>query len=122
MAEYLNAKCSICGKKYHVCADCANTKSFMPWKTIACSIDCYKIFIALRDYTNGYSTKEDIKPILEKCDLSELGNYEDNIKNSIMEILKKPVTKKTRNIIKKTDENKLNDTIHIKDDCASVEE
>lgn len=102
MAEYLNAKCSICGTKYHVCNDCKNTKSFTPWKMVACSMNCYKIFMALRDYTNGYAAKEETKNILKDSDLSNLETFEENIKASIKNILKERNPKRSRKTVKKT--------------------
>lgn len=51
MAEYLNATCSICGKKYHLCSTCENIKTFAPWRNITDTIDCYKIFLVLSEYT-----------------------------------------------------------------------
>lgn len=100
MAEYLNARCSICGTKYHVCNDCSNTKAFTPWRKIVCSIDCYKIYMALSAYTNGYATKEETKSILKEYDLSQLDTFEENIKASIKEILKEDKPKKVRKAAK----------------------
>jgi hypothetical protein len=87
MADYLNGTCSVCGKPYHICGDCTNTKSFSPWRTVADSLNCYKIFLILRDYTNGYTIKSEARELLQKCDLSGLENFQKNIKNSILEIL-----------------------------------
>lgn len=83
MAEYLNATCSICGTKYHICNSCSNTKSFTPWRVITCSKDCYQIFLALCAYTNGYATKEETKDALTRCNLCNLQTFEKNIKTSI---------------------------------------
>lgn len=88
VSDYLNTTCTICGTKYHVCGSCANAKTFKPWRTIACSINCYKIFMALNSYTNGYATKEETRTILEELDLSNLETLEENIKASIQEILR----------------------------------
>lgn len=87
MKEYLNAKCSICGIRYHICNSCANTKSFTPWRTIACSANCYKIFMALSAYTNGLATKEETRDILKSSDLTYFEMFEDNIRSSIRNIL-----------------------------------
>lgn len=97
MAEYLNAKCSICGEKYHVCDDCLNTRTFTPWRKIACSINCYKIFIALNDFTNKRETKERTRQFLSELDLSELESFEENIKLKIKEIMSQP-KRKTRDV------------------------
>ncbi|EXG87844.1 hypothetical protein K413DRAFT_4745 [Clostridium sp. ASBs410] len=92
----LNAKCSICGKKYHVCHTCSNTISFTPWRKITDTTNCYKIFLILRDYTNGYVDKESTRDLLNGCDLKELDTYEDNIKKTINEILKSETVAKSK--------------------------
>lgn len=86
--ENLNATCSICGKKYHTCVTCSEIKSFMPWRTIVDTVNCYKIFLILRDYTNKSKTKESAKADLEKCDLSEISTFIPEVKSAIEEILK----------------------------------
>lgn len=86
--ENLNATCSICGKKYHMCVTCNEVKSFMPWRTIVDTVNCYKIFLILRDYTNKAKTKERAKADLEKCDLSEISIFIPEVKSVIEEILK----------------------------------
>ncbi len=86
--ENLNATCSICGKKYHMCVTCNDVKSFMPWRTIVDSVNCYKIFLILRDYTNKAKSKEDTKTKLKKCDLSEVNIFIPEVKTVIEEILK----------------------------------
>lgn len=65
MAEKMNARCSICGKGYHVCSTCKSTKTLTPWKTIADTVDCYKIFITTKQYVDKVITKEKAKEILE---------------------------------------------------------
>lgn len=86
--ENLNATCSICGKKYHMCVTCSEVKSFMPWRTIVDTVNCYKIFLILRDYTNKAKTKESAKADLEKCDLSGISIFIPEVKSTIEEILK----------------------------------
>jgi len=86
--ENLNATCSICGKKYHMCVTCSEVKSFMPWRTIVDTVNCYKIFLILRDYTNKSKTKESAKADLEKCDLSEISTFIPEVKSAVEEILK----------------------------------
>lgn len=87
MAEYFNAKCCICGQKYHICNSCANQKRTLSWRKIACSPNCYQIFLALSARTNGYETPEGTRFSLQKCDLTGLSSFEDNIRTSIQHIL-----------------------------------
>lgn len=91
MAEKINAYCDICGCGYHICNSCKDIKSFTPWRTITDTMDHYKIFLVLSNYTN---TKDKVKAKqeLETCDLSELETFRPEIKAVIKEI---------------TDENKI---------------
>lgn len=42
MAEYLNAVCKVCGKKYHHCEKCEQIGS---WRAVACSPECWNIWV-----------------------------------------------------------------------------
>lgn len=42
MAEYLNAVCKVCGKKYHHCEMCEQIGS---WRAVACSTECWNIWV-----------------------------------------------------------------------------
>jgi hypothetical protein len=87
MSETLNHTCSICGSKYHACVGCSDVKSFTPWKTIVDTIEHYKIFIILRDYTNQTIDVNEAKKLLLQRDLVGLENFNLEIKNVIGEIL-----------------------------------
>ena len=86
--ENLNATCSICGEKYHMCISCSEVQSFTPWRSIVDRINCYKIFLILKDYTNNTKPKEMAKSELNKCDLSELNAFIPEVKIVIENILK----------------------------------
>ena len=45
-----NHNCIICGEGYYYCNDCGAMKSFMPWRRVACSIECYQTYLAFMDY------------------------------------------------------------------------
>lgn len=87
MAEKNNAVCSICGKGYYMCISCKDTMRLHPWKIYTDTSEHYKIFQIIR----GYSTKVyDIKEAQEKLknvDLSDLEEFNDNIKATIKKIL-----------------------------------
>lgn len=86
MSEKFNSICDICGKPYRVCNSCTDIKSFTPWRTITDTMDHYKIFLVLSNYTN---TKDKVraKQELETCDLSELETFRPEIKAVIKEIM-----------------------------------
>lgn len=87
MLEYLNAVCAVCGRKYHVCNDCKSTRTFAPWRTIADSVNCYRIYLILQDYHNGYLDGGAARERLSGCDLSEIETYAEHIRMAVWEIL-----------------------------------
>lgn len=89
MSELLNGVCDICGKRYSVCKTCQTVKTFKPWRTITDTLEHYKIFIALSEYTKT-KNKEEAKEQLSHCDLSDLESFPDRIKNVIKEITIEP--------------------------------
>lgn len=91
MSEPLNGVCDICGKRYSVCKTCQTVKTFKPWRTITDTLEHYKIFIALSEYTKT-KNKEEAKEQLSHCDLSGLESFPDRIKNVIKEITIEPKT------------------------------
>lgn len=91
MSEPLNGVCDICGKRYSVCKTCQTVKTFKPWRTITDTLEHYKIFIALSEYTKT-KNKEEAKEQLSHCDLSDLESFPDRIKNVINEIIIEPKT------------------------------
>ena len=92
MAEYLNAKCAICEKKYHLCKTCEDVKTFPPWRTVTDTIDCYKIFLVLSEYTKT-KNKEQAKKELSTCNLKEKDVFAPHIKAAIDEIMAEPEVK-----------------------------
>ena len=100
----INAYCSICGNGYHVCCTCAEQRIFKPWRSVADTIDHYKIYMAIHGYTIS-NNKEKAKDELEKCDLSDLENFRPEIRKVIKEILVKPKCQKPVLKKEKTDVN-----------------
>ena len=103
MSEPLNGVCDICGKRYSVCKTCQTVKTFKPWRTITDTLEHYKIFIALSEYTRT-KNKEEAKEQLSHCDLSDLESFPDRIKNVIKEITVEPKWK----LLKKQKKFRLN--------------
>ena len=86
MSLKLNAECDICGKKYHACNTCPDSLTLKPWRSVTDTIEHYKIFLVLSEYTN---TKDKVKAKaeLEKCNLSDKETFNANIKAIIDEIM-----------------------------------
>lgn len=85
MSKELNATCSICGERYHVCNTCKSIKTLKPWRTITDTIDCYKIYMIIHDYKNGVLTKENARKKLDECALPN--KIQKHIKAAIDEIM-----------------------------------
>lgn len=86
MGEKYNAHCSICGKPYSICKSCSNVKSFIPWRTVADTIEHYMIYMAIHGYTLS-KNKAKAKQELNKCDLSGLKSFHPEIQKIIDEIM-----------------------------------
>ena len=43
-----NHTCIICGRRYHACDACRNVTLFTPWRTVACTADCYSLYLLIR--------------------------------------------------------------------------
>ena len=112
MALENNAICDICGKPYHVCQTCKEITYFKQRRTVTDTFPHYMIFLAISDYTRT-KDKQKAKEALSKCDLTDLENFNKDIKKVIHEIIDDPIvtekkkqknyTKKNKTIIK-TDE------------------
>lgn len=45
--------CKVCGKQYKTCNACNEIKSFETWRNIACSIECYQMWMTLFEFNRG---------------------------------------------------------------------
>lgn len=86
MESKTNAVCDICGRSYKVCRTCQGIQSFKPWRTIVDTLEHYRIFLVLSEYTNTHD-KEKAKHDLGYCNLDELDTFTENTKKAISEIL-----------------------------------
>lgn len=112
MALENNAVCAICGKPYRVCHTCQNIKSFLPWRTITDTLPHYIIYLAIYNY-NLTKDKVKAKAELSECDLTELNNFDKDVKKIIEEIMAedktaetsktKPQSTKTNKVVKNND-------------------
>ena len=85
MAEKLNGTCAICGKKYEVCVTCRSIVSFRPWRTVTDTMECFKIYDIIHDYSLGKITKEEARKRLKLRTIPE--ELQDHIRLVIDEIM-----------------------------------
>lgn len=87
MSKTPNSVCAICGKPYYCCNDCKSTKSFTPWRRVTDTMEHYKIFLILKDYTNQAISKQDASEMLQRCNLAGLDTFKEDIRAAIIEIM-----------------------------------
>lgn len=86
-SQYLNATCSICSKKYHMCASCKDLMALQPWKIHTDTAEHYKIYQVLLGYNTKVYDIAEAKARLLNIDLSDKDIYATEIKEVINEIL-----------------------------------
>ena len=96
--EY-NAKCAICGTSYHKCNSCPDSK-LKPWLSIVDTINHFKIYTIIADYTNKKIDKNVAKELLDKCDISDYKYFVPEISNVIEKIVKQEVKRTKRSTSK----------------------
>lgn len=67
MSTEPNAVCAVCGSKYKICLSCRNTARLTPWRAIADTAGCYKIYMVIHDYTNHKISKKRAGELLKNC-------------------------------------------------------
>lgn len=121
-SQYLNATCSICGEKYHMCASCKDLMALQPWKIHTDTAEHYKIYQVLLGYNTKVYDIAEAKAKLLNIDLSDKDTYATEIKEVINEILayedkpveiEKPVENDTTKKVKPTSKKgkKANKTV-----------
>ena len=93
MSESKKATCSICGAKYDLCLSCRKELAVKPWKEVADTENCYKLYMCLLQFNNGYLSKEDAKKQLERIDYN-IDELRDNVKENINKIISAPTSSK----------------------------
>lgn len=78
--------CIVCGKSYTACLSCRNQDRIKPWRSITDTIDCYKIFLIISQYNNGYVSKEEAKKQLEAVSFNKK-NLKVSVQRKIDEII-----------------------------------
>lgn len=92
MSNTSNATCAICGKPYEVCRTCQSITSFKPWRTITDTMECYKIYMIIHQYTTKTLTISEAKKQLSVRELPEtLQSHIRKIVDEIMAYKETPV-------------------------------
>lgn len=111
----INTYCKICGKGYYSCNSCLTQKTIKPWRSIVDSIEHYKIYLVIHEYTIS-KNKENAKQALQNCNLFGLETFNPEIISVINEIMSEPSK------IKYGSRNKRNNTDNISEVEQTKEE
>lgn len=92
------AVCTVCGKTYKTCLSCKNLDVTKPWRSITDTVDCYKIFLIISQYNNGYITKDEAKQQLGAISFNKK-DLKESVQNKITEIMS--ASEATKKIVSK---------------------
>lgn len=105
MSEKINHWCIVCGRGYHACDACENTKNYTPWRSLTDSAEHFKIFTILRDYSDKRISRDEARKLLSGMDLSHSDTFKDSAKKVLDEILKEtPARRRSPRKKKETDD------------------
>lgn len=81
-------KCLVCGNEYIYCRSCPKDARKETWYALYDNENCKNISQALTDYNFNKITKEEVKELLSKCDLSI--NLKEYYRNTLNVVMAKP--------------------------------
>ena len=79
----LNRKCVVCGKEYSYCPSCGQDSDKPGWMTTFCGENCRSVYHACAGHYAGQLKDEEVKKMLEKCDLSNKENFTESVQKVI---------------------------------------
>ena len=119
MSEVKKAVCIICGRQYDVCLSCKDQDKIKPWRSITDFAVCYKIFLAITQYNNGYISKEEAKRQLEEFKFNK-SDLKDSVRAKVDEIMSVSVSRSKKSSKAndvKTENIENTETVENENDC-----
>lgn len=83
----LNRVCFTCGKKHSYCPTCYDDMSLETWHIMFDNENCKNIFNIVNKHFYKYITDDEAILQLEKCDLSNMKEFNEDIVKGINDIL-----------------------------------
>lgn len=126
MSQNINTHCAICGKGYHLCLSC-NKDNSAEWKKHTDTAEHYKIFQILKGNFLGIYTDKEANEKLSNVDLSDMKDFNSEVKAAIKKIQKSQVEQSANEVSKsngffKKDKKSTDTTPNIKDVAGVVTE
>lgn len=83
-------KCICCGSSYQYCPNCGKFNGKPKWMISYDEESCKDLFNAVSGYNMGVVTKEQLKAVLDKHNITDYSKYKDSIKNLLTELFSAP--------------------------------
>jgi hypothetical protein len=84
--DKLNKTCIVCGEKYSYCNTCREYAKQPLWKSLFDKETCKDVFHIVSDYLQGTVDRDTTVDRLSHCDLSNVDNYKQSIRDAIKEL------------------------------------
>lgn len=102
-----NRTCIVCGERYYYCPSCQDDMR-PTWHVLFHEENCKNIFNILENHFLEKISTESAYEQLNKCDLSKIDNFREDIKNQATDIIKKAKEKikrkrTTKKVVKSDD-------------------
>lgn len=103
--DRLDHTCIVCGQAYHSCDNCERIKSFTPWRSLCDTFNHYSVYLAIKSFEAGFSTKEEAITELKRLGVTKTSyaNWTDGAKARLDEIFASPKMKITKKIHNETE-------------------
>ena len=95
--------CVTCGKHYHMCKNCANTKiPYVAWRATACSPDCYAVSEAINAHYYNRITAKEAKEKFEAANWQKIEHILPDVQEYIVKVMleagdeSKPTQRRTK--------------------------
>lgn len=88
--------CKCCEKLYYYCPSCKRYVDKPQWMILFDQESCKELFNMVSAYNMNRATKEDIKSVLDKYEITDYSEYKDSIKNLLNELFPPYVPKKKK--------------------------
>lgn len=82
-----NKKCILCGREYRYCPSCKEHEDKPIWMNSYCSESCKDLFLTATDYLVGLVTKEQMKAVIDRSDLSRRDTFHNGVAKIIDELI-----------------------------------
>lgn len=101
-------QCIFCGKTYTYCPTCNDYSNYPKWMFNFDTEKCHDLYDAIGGYNIGVKTKDDVKAVIDKYNITNFSQFSPKIKNAFNKLFpkKKEIIEEK---IEDTSDNKTDD-------------